>query len=146
MKPSWNEFDFDRVHKVMMHLNWTYSDDKDVPTVEYLRQARGYLIRVQKPWKERLNILLVVFDMKRKSTMEMPKEPMDTCGFAWHLKLRDGITQNDKSHTRSFNRGSHCVWSTATHHSWYWNSFWSIIEMIRLSCGHEVNDFNIHIR
>ena len=42
-----DEFDFDRVHKVMMHLNWTYSDDKDVPTVEYLRkQARGYLIRV----------------------------------------------------------------------------------------------------
>ena len=28
-----DEFDFDRVHKVMMHLNWTYSDDKDVPTV-----------------------------------------------------------------------------------------------------------------
>ena len=42
-----DEFDFDKVHKVMMHLNWTYSDCKDVPTVEYLRkQARGYLIRV----------------------------------------------------------------------------------------------------
>ena len=42
-----DEFDFHRVHKVMMHLNWTYADCKDVPTVEYLRkQARGYLIRV----------------------------------------------------------------------------------------------------
>lgn len=41
-----DEFDFSRVHEVMMHLNWTYSDCKDVPTVEYLRkQARGYLIR-----------------------------------------------------------------------------------------------------
>ena len=42
-----DEFDFGKVHKVMMHLNWTYADCKDVPTVEYLRkQARGYLIRV----------------------------------------------------------------------------------------------------
>jgi hypothetical protein len=42
-----DEFDFDRVHKVMMHLNWTYSDDKDVPTVEYLRKnARTYLKNV----------------------------------------------------------------------------------------------------
>ena len=41
------EFDFDKVQSVMFHLNWTYSDCKDVPTVEYLRkQARGYLIRV----------------------------------------------------------------------------------------------------
>ena len=39
-----DEFDFNRVHKVMMHLNWTYSDDKDVPTVETLRKnARRYL-------------------------------------------------------------------------------------------------------
>lgn len=39
-----DEFDFDRVHMVMMHLNWTYSDDKDVPTVETLRKnARRYL-------------------------------------------------------------------------------------------------------
>jgi hypothetical protein len=31
----------------MVHLNWLYSDNKDVPTVDYLRkQARGYLIRV----------------------------------------------------------------------------------------------------
>ena len=42
-----DEFDFNQVHKVMMHLNWTYSDDKDVPTVEHLRkQARKYLIRI----------------------------------------------------------------------------------------------------
>jgi hypothetical protein len=42
-----DEFDFDRVHKVMMHLNWTYSDDKDVPTIEHLRKnARRYLILV----------------------------------------------------------------------------------------------------
>ena len=42
-----DEFDFGKVHKVMMHLNWTYADCKDVPTVEYLRkQTRGYLIRV----------------------------------------------------------------------------------------------------
>ena len=42
-----DEFDFDRVHKVMMHLNWTYSDDKDVPTVETLRKnARKYLREV----------------------------------------------------------------------------------------------------
>jgi hypothetical protein len=42
-----DEFDFDRVHKIMMHLNWTYSDSKDVPTVEYLRkQARKYLVLV----------------------------------------------------------------------------------------------------
>ena len=44
-----DEFDFDRVHKVMMHLNWTYSDCKDVPTVEYLRKnARKYLIEAVK--------------------------------------------------------------------------------------------------
>jgi hypothetical protein len=44
-----DEFDFDRVHKVMMHLNWTYSDCKDVPTVEYLRKnARKYLMEVVK--------------------------------------------------------------------------------------------------
>ena len=44
-----DEFDFDRVHKVMMHLNWTYSDCKDVPTVEYLRKnARKYLMEVAK--------------------------------------------------------------------------------------------------
>ena len=44
-----DEFDFDRVHKVMMHLNWTYSDDKDVPTIETLRKnARKYLMAVAK--------------------------------------------------------------------------------------------------
>jgi hypothetical protein len=93
-----DEFDFDKVHKVMMHLNWTYSDDKDVPTVEYLRkQARGYLIRVATEALERNTEYITGtggFRYEAKSTMEM-KEPMDTCGFAWHLKLRDGITQND---------------------------------------------------
>ena len=44
-----DEFDFDRVHKVMMHLDWTYSDRGDVPTVEYLRKnARKYLMAVAK--------------------------------------------------------------------------------------------------
>jgi hypothetical protein len=49
-----DEFDFERVHKVMMHLNWTYSDCKDVPTVEYLRKnARKYLVDVVKEALER---------------------------------------------------------------------------------------------
>jgi hypothetical protein len=44
-----DEFDFDKVQSVMFHLNWTYSDDKDVPTVETLRKnARKYLIEVAK--------------------------------------------------------------------------------------------------
>jgi hypothetical protein len=43
------EFDFDRVHKVMTFLDWKYSDDKDVPTIETLRKnARKYLIEVAK--------------------------------------------------------------------------------------------------
>jgi hypothetical protein len=49
-----DEFDFEQVHKVMMHLNWTYSDCKDVPTVEYLRKnARKYLVDVVKEALER---------------------------------------------------------------------------------------------
>lgn len=44
-----DEFDFDKVHKVMAFLDWKYSDDKDVPTVETLRkQARKYLMEVAK--------------------------------------------------------------------------------------------------
>ena len=44
-----DEFNFDKVQSVMFHLNWTYSDSKDVPTVEYLRkQARKYLMAVTK--------------------------------------------------------------------------------------------------
>ena len=39
-----DEFDFDRVHKVMTFLDWKYSDDKAVPSVETLRKnARKYL-------------------------------------------------------------------------------------------------------
>ena len=42
-----DEFNFDKVQDVMFHLKWTYSDCKDVPTVEYLRkQARTYLKNV----------------------------------------------------------------------------------------------------
>ena len=42
-----DEFDFDRVHKVMTVLDWKYSDDKDVPTIETLRKnARKYLMEV----------------------------------------------------------------------------------------------------
>lgn len=52
-----DEFDFERVHKVMFHLNWTYSDCKDVPTVEYLRKnARKYLQEVIKGVLERNNV------------------------------------------------------------------------------------------
>ena len=44
-----DEFDFDRVHKVMTVLDWKYSDDKEVPSVEYLRKnARKYLMEVAK--------------------------------------------------------------------------------------------------
>ena len=44
-----DEFDFHKVQSVMFHLNWTYSDDKDVPTVETLRKnARKYLMEVAK--------------------------------------------------------------------------------------------------
>lgn len=39
-----DEFDFDRVHKVMFFLDWKYSDSNDVPTVQELRKnARKYL-------------------------------------------------------------------------------------------------------
>ena len=49
-----DEFDFDRVHKVMTVLDWKYSDDKDVPTIETLRKnARKYLIEVAKQALER---------------------------------------------------------------------------------------------
>ena len=49
-----DEFDFNKVHKVMMHLNWTYSDCEDVPTIEYLRKnARKYLVDVVKEALER---------------------------------------------------------------------------------------------
>lgn len=42
-----DEFNFEKVHKVMFMLDWRYSDSKDVPTVEYLRKnARKYLIEV----------------------------------------------------------------------------------------------------
>ena len=41
------EFDFDRVHKVMTVLDWKYSDSTEVPSVEYLRKnARKYLMEV----------------------------------------------------------------------------------------------------
>ena len=44
-----DEFDFNRVHTVMVHLNWLYSDNKNVPTVDYLRKnARKYLMEVAK--------------------------------------------------------------------------------------------------
>jgi hypothetical protein len=44
-----DEFDFDKVHKVMFFLNWRYSDCNDVPTVEYLRKkTRKYLIETAK--------------------------------------------------------------------------------------------------
>jgi len=44
-----DEFDFHKVHKVMMFLDWKYSDDKNVPTVETLRKnARQYLINSAK--------------------------------------------------------------------------------------------------
>jgi len=44
-----DEFDFDRVHKVMTVLDWKYSDSTEVPSVEYLRKnARKYLIEVAK--------------------------------------------------------------------------------------------------
>ena len=44
-----DEFDFHKVHKVMAFLDWKYSDDKDVPSVETLRKnARKYLIEVAK--------------------------------------------------------------------------------------------------
>ena len=43
------EFDFDRVHKVMTFLDWKYSDSTEVPSVEYLRKnARKYLMAVAK--------------------------------------------------------------------------------------------------
>ena len=44
-----DEFDFDRVHKVMTFLDWKYSDSTEVPSVEYLRKnARKYLMEVAK--------------------------------------------------------------------------------------------------
>ena len=44
-----DEFDFDRVHKVMTFLDWKYSDSTEVPSVEYLRKnARKYLMAVAK--------------------------------------------------------------------------------------------------
>lgn len=42
-----DEFNFEKVHKVMFFLDWRYADSKDVPTVEQLRKnARKYLIEV----------------------------------------------------------------------------------------------------
>lgn len=49
-----DEFDFYRVHKVMTFLDWKYSDDKNVPTIETLRKnARKYLVDVVKEALER---------------------------------------------------------------------------------------------
>lgn len=39
-----DEFDFNKVNKVMHYLGWKYSDSNDVPTVQELRKnARKYL-------------------------------------------------------------------------------------------------------
>jgi hypothetical protein len=44
-----DEFDFYRVHKIMTFLDWKYSDDKNVPTIETLRKnARKYLMEATK--------------------------------------------------------------------------------------------------
>lgn len=32
-------FDFDKVHKVMQHLNWTWNFEKNPPTVEQLKKT-----------------------------------------------------------------------------------------------------------
>lgn len=52
-----DEFDFDRVHKVMFFLDWKYSDSNDVPTVQELRKnARKYLQEVLIGAIERKNV------------------------------------------------------------------------------------------
>jgi hypothetical protein len=44
-----DEFDFDRVHRVMTFLDWKYADSKDVPDTQTLRKsARKYLIEASK--------------------------------------------------------------------------------------------------
>ena len=44
-----NEFDFERVHKVMTFLDWKYADSKEVPDAQYLRKnACKYLIEAAK--------------------------------------------------------------------------------------------------
>jgi hypothetical protein len=52
-----DEFDFDRVHKVMFFLDWKYSDSNDVPPVQELRKnARKYLQEVLIGAIERKNV------------------------------------------------------------------------------------------
>lgn len=52
-----DEFDFEKVHKVMFFLDWKYSDCGDVPTVQHLRKnARHYLQEVIKGAIERKNV------------------------------------------------------------------------------------------
>lgn len=42
-----DEFDFDRVHRVMTFLDWKYADSKEVPDIQTLRKkARKYLQEV----------------------------------------------------------------------------------------------------
>ena len=44
-----DEFDFERVHKVMVMLDWKYGDSKEVPDTQTLRKnARKYLIEAAK--------------------------------------------------------------------------------------------------
>jgi hypothetical protein len=44
-----DEFDFERVQRVMTFLDWKYADSKEVPDAQYLRKkARKYLIEAAK--------------------------------------------------------------------------------------------------
>ena len=71
------EFDFEKVHKVMFALDWRYADSGDVPTVSPLRKtARQYLQEVIRGALERKN--------------EGGEYIMATGGFRYEAKLYPG--------------------------------------------------------
>ena len=74
-----DEFDFERVHKVMKYLNWTWADIGSVPEVSDMRKhCRKYLQNV------------VVGTLERKDT---GGEYIEACGgFRYEAKLyEDGF-------------------------------------------------------
>ena len=43
-----NEFDFHKVQKAMVALNWTWRDSENIPTIKQLRRTASYLLEYAK--------------------------------------------------------------------------------------------------
>ena len=72
-----DEFDFDRVHSVMFHLNWVYSETGDVPTLQHLRK------------KVRLNLIDAIANATKNNGNVYT---ISTGGFRYEAQVSEGNT------------------------------------------------------